>query len=143
MKGILRGLTENGATTDPTSEDRRLLGRTYAIPFDDVWNSAVRLVSGELRGWDLRTADDQEGIIEGNVQPLLFGSLCDVLVEVGLAENAQTRVDVRASVQGRRADFGRSRRAIGRFFRTLDRTLDVKDGQILDPLRAPAWIEPN
>jgi len=143
LNGILRGLTEHGAETDPASEDHRLKGRTYTIPFEDVWTAAFRLAAGGLRGWSLHAADDQEGVIEGKAKPLLFGRDCGVRVEIGLDENAQTRVDVQSACEGKRGDFGRSRRTIGRFFRALDRALDVKPGQILDPLSAPAWLEPR
>lgn len=140
MNGILRGLTENRAATDPTSTDRRLTGRTYAIPFEDVWSAANRLASGELGRWSLLSADDQEGVIEGTAKPLLFGSPCEVRIEIGLDENAQTRVDAWSSSGGTRGDLGRSRRSLGRFFRALDRALAVRPGQILDPTRAPTWL---
>ena len=140
MKGILRGLTETQVATDPASADRRLKGRTYAIPFDSVWSAATRLVRGKLRGWSLQAADDQAGIIVGSAQPLLFGGPCEVRVEVGLDENAQTRVDAWSSYPGKRGDLGRNRRTLGRFFRGLDRELSAGPGQILDPTRAPSWL---
>ena len=140
MNGILRGLTENRAATDPTSTDRRLKGRTYAIPFEDVWSAAIRLVSGELSGWRLLTADDQEGVVEGRAQPLVFGGPCEVRIEIGLDENAQTRVDAWSSSGTKRGDLGRSRRTLGRFFRVLDRALAAGPDKILDPTRPPAWL---
>ena len=141
MKGILRGLTETQVATDPEAGDRRLKGRTYAIPFDDVWSAATRLARGELRGWTLLTADDQEGIITGLAKPLLFGEPCYVRVVIGLDENAQTRVDGRSRSGGKRGDLGRNRRTLGRFFRALDRALGAGPGQILDPTRVPTWLE--
>lgn len=143
MKGVLRGLTENEAATDPASEDARLRGRTYTIPFEDVWTAAFRLAAGGLRGWSLLAADDEEGVIEGTVKPLLFGRSCDVRVEIGLDENAQTRVDGQSTCEGTRGDLGRSRRTLGRFFRALDRSLEVRPEQILDPTRSPTWLEPR
>lgn len=143
MTGILRGLTENRAATDPASDDRRLQGRTYAIRFEDVWTAAFQLTAGGLRGWSLRIADDQEGVIEGSARPLLFGRPCDVRIEIGLDENAQTRVDAESRLEGSRGDLGRSRRTLGRFFRALDRALHVQPGQILDPTRPPTWLEPR
>ena len=140
MKGILKGLTETEVATDPGATDRRLRGRTYAIPFDDVWGAATRLARGELRGWTLLTADDQEGVITGSAKPLLFGGPCDVRIEIGLDENAQTRVDARSSSGGKRGDLGRGRRTLGRFFRALDRALAAQPGQILDPTRVPTWL---
>ena len=43
MNGLIRGLTQNRAETSPTAEDRRLRGRTYAIPFETVWSAALAL----------------------------------------------------------------------------------------------------
>lgn len=140
MKGILRGLTETQVATDPASTDRRLKGRTYAIPFEAVWRAATRLVEGDLRGWTLQTADDQEGLIVGSAKPLLFGGPSEVRIEIGLDENAQTRVDAWSGSPGKRGDLGRNRRILGRFFRSLDRALAATPGQILDATRGPSWL---
>jgi hypothetical protein len=141
LKGILRGLTETEVATDPGATDGRLRGRTYAIPFENVWSAATRLAHGELRGWTLLTADDQEGIITGSAKPPLFGAPCDVRIEIGLDENAQTRVDARTSWPGKRGDLGHGRRTLGRFFRALDRALAARPGQILDPTRVSRWLD--
>jgi hypothetical protein len=143
LSEILRGLTEHRAETSPTSEDERLVGRTYAIPFEDVWQAAKRLAAGELKGWTLWVADDQEGIMEASLRPFLFLKAADVRITVGLDENAQTRVDLSATSRTERGDFGRCRRAIGRFVDRLDALLDPKPGQILDPSLSPAWMEPQ
>lgn len=141
MRGILRGLTESGAATDPASPDARLLGRTYAIPFDSVWTAATRLAGGELRRWGVASADDIAGVIVATKRALLFGQHDDVTIEIGLDENAQTRVDVSSRSHSQRPDLGRNRRAIGRFFRKLDASLEARPDQILDATRVPAWIE--
>jgi len=143
LKGILRGLTETAVATDPVAADGRVRGRTYAIPFDDVWTAATRLAGGGLRGWSLLGADDQEGVIVAVAKPLLFGTPSDVRVEVRLDENAQTRVDAWSSSPGKRGDLGHNRRALGRFFRGLDRSLAVEPGQILDPTLSPSWLDPS
>jgi hypothetical protein len=141
LKGILRGLRENRAATDPTSTDHRLLGRTYAIPFEEVWSAALQIAKGSLRGWSLLAADDQQGIIQAATKAMLGGRDGEVLVEISLDENAQTRVDASSSSGGRHGDLGRSRRTLGRFFRELDRTLAAKPEQILDARSARAWLE--
>jgi hypothetical protein len=64
-------------------------------------------------------------------------------VEIGLDENAQTRVDARSSLEGKRGDLGRNRRTLGRFFRALDRSLAAAPEQILDPTLSPAWLDPS
>lgn len=142
MKELLRGLRENRASTDPKSEDERLLGRTYAIPFDRVWQAATRLAGGGLKGWSLWVADDREGVIEASTQ-FLIGPAGDVRVTIGLDDNAQTRVDLVSVSRTQRGDMGRSRRSIGRFLQGLDEKLGAGPAQILDPTRAPAWAEPD
>ena len=141
MRGILRGLTQSGAATDPASPDARLHGRTYAIPFDSVWNAARRLADGELRGWSITRADDLAGVIIATRKTLLFGQEDYVNIDIGLDENAQTRLDMISQSHSRRPDLGRNRRAIGRFLRKLDRSLEARPDQILDATRVPAWIE--
>jgi len=139
VNDILRGLTEHRAETDPTSEDPRLLGRTYAIPFESVWQAATRLAGGGIRGWALWVADDQQGVIEASTNPLV-GPAADIRVTIGLDENAQTRVDLTSTSRTTRGDLGRSRRNIGLFLRRLDKLLEAQPGQILDATRTPAWL---
>jgi len=143
LRGILRGLTENQAATDPKSEDRRLRGRTYAIPFEDVWQASLGLCGGGLRGWSVLSADDQRGVIEAISKTPVFGHEDDLRVGIQLDENAQTRVDLWSTSQKGRANLGRNRRVIGRFLRSLDRRLAAQPEQILDPTRMPAWYEPK
>ena len=140
MNAILRGLTEHQTGTDPTSEDPRLLGRTYAIPFETVWQAATRLAGGGIRGWALWVADDQIGMIEASINPLV-GPAADVRVTIRLDENAQTRVDLTSKSRTTRGDLGRGRRNIGTFLRRLDNLLEAQPGQILDATRTPAWLE--
>lgn len=143
LRGILRGLTGRGAETDPTSRDTRLVGRTYAIPFDTVWGAATRLAGGELKRWNILSADDLTGVIAAGTRARFFGQGDRVKIEIGLDENAQTRVDVSATSRSDRPDFGRNRRAIGRFLAKLDEALGAKPEQILDATRKPSWIEPR
>ncbi len=139
--GVFNGLTDTGASTDPASHDGRLLGRTYAIPFDRVWTAATRLAGGELRRWSISSADDLSGVISAGTRPRFFGHGDRVKIEIGLDENAQTRVDLSGSSRSERPDLGRNRRAIGRFLKQLDHALDAKPEQILDPTKAPAWLD--
>lgn len=143
MKGILRGLTENRATTDPSSDDERLRGRTYAIPFEDVWQGAKALASGGLKGWTLWVADDQAGVMEASTSSFLFLKAADVRIRIGLDENAQTRVDLTTASRTERGDFGRARRTTGAFLRRLDAVLQAGPAQILDASRTAAWAEPR
>lgn len=141
LKRILRGLTENRAETDPTSDDDRLVGRTYAIPFEEVWQAAKLLASGGLKGWSLWVADDQEGLIEASTSAFLFFKAADVKVRIGLDENAQTRVDIATVSRTERGDLGRSRRTIGEFLERLDKVLGAGPTKILDASRRSQWLE--
>ncbi|HEX6134388.1 MAG TPA: DUF1499 domain-containing protein [Longimicrobiales bacterium] len=113
-----RGFVE----TSPDASDRRLRGRTYAIPFDTVWQAALRLTSGGMFRWTCHEADDQDGVIIASTRSLA-GAVHDVMVRVGLDENGQTRVDASAQARKPLSDFGRSKRRLRRFFRRLDRAL--------------------
>ena len=139
MNRFVRGLTQNRAETDPHSPDRRLRGRTYAIPFDRVWNCAVTLAGGGLRGWRVVHADDQEGLIRAVSQTLLFRFIDDVRINVGLDENAQTRVDLQSRSRRGKGDLGRNPRTIGRFLKKLDHMLEAKPAEVLDATRPPSW----
>jgi len=99
--------------------DSRLNGRTYAIPFEDVWQGALRII-GERKRWTLASADDQEGIIVANVKALhgRFDSTFEI--RVGLDDNAQTRVDASTGMPRAFADMGMNARRINGFFRMLD-----------------------
>lgn len=110
-----------GARTDPEAADARLRGRTYHVPFEDVWQAARALADRGQRGWTLLTADDQEGVILARATVLLRRTIDDVRITIRLDEDAQTRVDVRAAPRAGGRDFGRNRRRIARFLERLDR----------------------
>lgn len=140
MNAVVRGLTEKEAATAPDSEDRRLLGRTYAIPFEDVWQAATAL-SRDLRGWTMVIANDRTGRIDALARTVFRKTETEVVISIGLDENGQTRVDLAAVTRTERRDFGRCRRLIGLFLRRLDRKLRARPGQILDPARLPRFQE--
>lgn len=129
---MVRGLTQNQAHTAPDAPDRRLRGRTYAIPFDSVWNAALGLAQGGIRGWSVTSADDEEGVIVAESKSLVWRFVDDVVVTIGLDENAQTRVDARSASRVGTADLGRNPRTLRTFFRKLDRALAARPEQILD-----------
>lgn len=135
MKEILSRLSENKAMTDPEASDLRLRGRTYAIPFEEVWQASISLCSGGLRRWTMAGVDDQSGVIEAETRSAILGVEDDVRVQIVLDYNAQTRVDMQAVSRADRGDLGRTRRAIGRFFKHLDRRLSADPNQILDTMR--------
>ena len=139
MSGLIRGLTQNRAETDPRAEDWRLRGRTYAIPFDRVWNAALGLCGGGLPRWSLVSADDHQGVIRARALTRVLRRLQDVRVTIGLDENGQTRVDVASITLNRKRDLGSNPRGIHRFLRELDGKLGATREQILDPTRQPQF----
>ena len=139
MKETLgRALTEHRAETDPNSEDGRLRGRTYAIPFDKVWTKALEIADSSWR-WTVVHSDDLAGVVRCEAETLFFRRVNDVFVRVSLDENAQTRVDVISRSRTDTGDWGASVRRIGRFIKKLDRRLQATPEQILDPTIPLSW----
>jgi len=112
------------ARTSADAADRRLVGRTYAIPFAHVWDAALDLVRGELPRWHARWWDEEEGVIQALTRGHLSRRASDVVIRIGLDELAQTRVDLRSTSRSRQlGDFGSNTRLIGAFIAALDRKL--------------------
>lgn len=139
-QAIRVGLTRNVAFTAPGAEDERLRGRTYAIPFEDVWQACLRLMGGGLKRWEILESDDQEGIIRGRVHGRVERTNSTFTVRVILDANAQTRVDGLSASRVGRADFGINARRLHRFFRALDRALTARE-RATGPARADAGRE--
>ncbi|HEV8693938.1 MAG TPA: DUF1499 domain-containing protein [Lysobacter sp.] len=125
LRRVGRAIWLNHAETSPHDADPRLRGRTYAIPFEQVWQAVGRLASGGLRRWRLIASDDHDGIIHAEARTL-FGKVDDVLITISLDADAQTRVDVQARARQRSGDLGRNARRIGKFCRSLDQRLRKK-----------------
>lgn len=134
-RAAVRGLTRNVAFTTPNAEDPRLRGRTYAIPFEDVWQVSRGLVDGGLKGWELQEADDQAGIIRGAAHGFFDRLTSAVTVRILLDADAQTRVDALSASRTGRADLGVNARRLRRFFRALDQGLEEARGLRIDALR--------
>lgn len=125
--------------TDPHADDPRRTGRTYAIPFERVWSTALRLAGGGLSRWALASADDEAGVIEATCTTLVFRFVDDVRVDIGLDDDAQTRVDVAWTTRSGAPALGRGARTIGRFLKALDAGLEATEAQVLDARRRPTW----
>lgn len=123
LRRFAYALSRNHAETAVNEADLQLRGRTYAIPFEQVWQAACALANGGLRGWHILQADDYEGIIQAEARTLAFRFVDDVLIRVYLDKNAQTRVDMQSRSRKGRVDFGTNARRIRKFFRALDRKL--------------------
>lgn len=119
------GLTQNVAFTASDAEDARLRGRTYAIPFEDVWQAARHVIMQELQRWTLQSEDDQEGTLRAEARGRVRKLTSGIIVHIVLDRDAQTRVDAMSALREGRADLGVNARRLARFFRLLDRRLDV------------------
>ena len=102
------------------ARDARLRGRTYAVPFERVWQAALALAGAR---WHVLHADDVEGVIRAEARRPIFRAIDDVTILVGLDEDAQTRVDALSAARQGFTDFGANARRVRRFFRRLDRAL--------------------
>lgn len=120
LRRVGRALTRGEAATAPDADDPRLRGRTYAVPFERVWQSALALAGGELPRWTLVEADDHAGYIRAEATTLVRRDVDDVRIHIALDEDAQTRVDLAVTAREPRFDLGRSARRIHRFLRALD-----------------------
>jgi uncharacterized protein (DUF1499 family) len=118
-----RGLSGNGARTSQDDVDPRLRGRTYAVPFEQVWQAALALAGGGLRRWRILESDDYEGIIKAESKTLVLRYIDDVIIRIQLDPDAQTRVDMESRSRKGSLDFGANARRIGKFFRALDQKL--------------------
>jgi hypothetical protein len=107
--------------TGPHHADPRLRGRTYSIPFEDVWQGALRIIREKSKGWILDTADDQEGVIHADVRGVHAKLNGTIEVRIALDANGQTRVDALAATPAAFSDFGLNARRLARFFTALDR----------------------
>jgi hypothetical protein len=121
-RNFWRGLLETEAATAPDAQDPRLRGRTYAIPFEQVWRAALAVIDA-LPRCSLAHADDRDGHIEADGATLVRRRRLRVEIDIILDEDAQTRVDARVQVEAKWGDMGVGPRWIGRFFRRLDATL--------------------
>lgn len=126
------GLADRSARASTDAADTNLAGRTYAIPFARVWDAAVQLASGGLRGWTAPRLDDQKGVLEARVCGLVLRYPADFVITISLDENAQTRVDLTALSRRRGGDFGVNVRRIRRFCTALDRALAAGPHQVLN-----------
>ena len=123
VRRLSSALTRNRVATAPDHYDPRLRGRTYAIPFEQVWQAARALAGGGLRGWSITDSDDYEGTIAAEARSLVWRFVDDVHISITLDENAQTRVDLTSASRRGSADLGANARRTGRFLRALDRKL--------------------
>lgn len=119
---IWQGLTQNRAFTDDEAADPRLRGRSYAIPFAQVWDAALQ-IARQTRGWTVTESDPRAGEIVAEARTRLWKFTDDVWIRISLDEDAQTRVDLTSASRKGGADLGANARRIARFLHALDRRL--------------------
>jgi hypothetical protein len=134
---LLGSLGDTSAQTHPAAADPALRGRTWAVPFEAVWEEAVSLAGGGLRGCSLRRANDRDGIIIAEARARFVGT-SDFTISVVLDADAQTRVDARSVSREARADLGTNARRIRTFFRLLEQRLTQRLGVPPRVLAPPA-----
>ena len=110
------------AWTDPESPDRRLRGRTYAVPFTEVWRAALE-TAREWPRWTVTEADARDGEIVAEARTALWRFVDDVSIRVWLDDAGATRVDLTSASRVGAADLGTNARRIARFLHALDRRL--------------------
>jgi uncharacterized protein (DUF1499 family) len=121
---IWEALTQNTAQTSEEADDPRLRGRTYVIPFARVWDEIIEMIESAPR-WTLVSADEGTGLIHAEARTLVFRFVDDIRFKLKLDQNALTRVDMWSASRVGRGDLGTNARRIRRFFRHLDRRLEV------------------
>lgn len=127
------------AETDPASPNPKLRGRTYAIPFEQVWSTSLAVIRGGLPRWKVLSQDDQKGVILAEARTAVLRRDVDIHIRIGLDAFGQTRVDVRTALRGAHGDLGSTTRLIVAFLEQLDRRLGATPAQILDPTIPPSW----
>lgn len=132
---VVRGLTRNVAFTSPSATDPRLTGRTYAVPFDEIWQASSDLVGGDLKRWEVTEADDQDGVIRGVAHGRTSRFTSTITVRITLDRDAQTRVDAMAASHTGRGDLGVNARHLDHFFTALDARIEDVRGAAIETYR--------
>ncbi len=123
LKKRLRRVMGDGiAETRPDARDPRFRGRTFAIPFEDVWQASLALLK-ELPGCKLRLSNDRDGIIIAQATIHFPRHVNDVTISIVLDADAQTRVDMRSVTRDGAVDMGSNAKRVLRFFELLDQRM--------------------
>lgn len=116
---LRNALSRNRAETRPDAPDPRLRGRTYAVPFGEVWRAALALAESQ-RGWTVMERDARRGWIRAEARTTLWRFTDDVEVRLSLDDRGLTRVDLVSASRIGGMDLGANARRINRFLRRLD-----------------------
>ncbi len=118
--------TGTGTTTNIGSDDPALRPHVYPLPYDAVWDAAVKAATG-IKGWSITSTDWNGGVIALSMGFNMWTTGTKMTVHVQKIDAARTQVDMQSSLAGfngiMMSDYGQNRRNIMRFFEELDRTL--------------------
>lgn len=143
QRSLRRFFAEGFAETRPDAFDPRLRGRTYSIPFEDVWQAALALAGGGVRGCAVMRANDRDGIIIGKAIRRFPPGVDDITISVILDVDGQTRVDARSVARNEGIDLGANARRVIRFFQQLDKLSAEHHRNRVGSSRKPARPDPD
>jgi len=106
------------AATLQRAADPDLLPLELGIPPNEAFAHALAAV--EYKGWDIITADAEEGRIEATDRSILYGFKDDVVVRV-MPSDGGARIDVRSRSRIGRIDRGTNARRIRAYLNTLSK----------------------
>lgn len=118
-------LTRNRAATATDSTDARLHTLVVPRPGAEVWDAVVAAARAEP-GWTTTAEDATTGELRAEARTRLLRFVDDVVVQVSVAGDGATRVDVASASREGRVDFGANVRRIARFLHGVRRRLAVR-----------------
>lgn len=123
---ITGGCAGTGVTTNIASSDPALRPRVYSLPYDTVWDAAVKTATS-VKGWAVTSTDWHGGVIALSMGFNMWTTGTKMTIHVQKIDTARTQVDMQSALSGFNgilmADYGQNRRNVVRFFEELDRTL--------------------
>lgn len=114
--------SDSMADTSGASDDS---GRSYAVPYERVWRTAVE-VARSSRGWSVLAIDPVRGRIEAEARTAVWKFVDLITIELRLDELGSTRLHVTSAAVTERPHLGVRNRRIRRFLRSLDAALQKR-----------------
>lgn len=134
---IMSGCAGTGATTNIGSSDPSLHPHVYSLPYDTVWDAAVKAATS-VKGWAVTSTDWNGGVIALSMGFNMWTTGTKMTVHVQRIGAVRTQVDMQSALSGFNgilmSDYGQNRRNVVRFFEELDRTL-AADGRGASAIR--------
>jgi hypothetical protein len=108
-----------------------------------VWQAALALAGGGVRGCAVMRANDRDGIIIGKATRRFPPGVDDITISVILDTDGQTRVDARSVARNEGIDLGANARRVIRFFQQLDKLSAEHYRNRVGPSRQPVRPGPD